>query len=68
MNCGSMLLQKSLQLITRWGLIKSILNHPEKQVITREAERFGKIVDIFAPGIGGARYTANGEFIGFLEP
>lgn len=49
-------------------VLESILNHPEKQVITREAEKFGKIVDIFAPGIGGARYTANGEFIGFLEP
>lgn len=49
-------------------VLESILNHPEKKLIPGEFERFGKVVDVYAPGIGGARYTAEGEFIGFLEP
>ncbi|MCI0382222.1 MAG: hypothetical protein L0207_04125 [Chlamydiae bacterium] len=49
-------------------MLESILGHPEKKLIPGEFERFGKVVDIYAPGIGGARYSADGEFIGFLEP
>lgn len=49
-------------------ILEKILNHPEKKLIPREVERFGKVVDIYAPDIGGARYTSEGEFIGFLEP
>ena len=49
-------------------VLESILNHPEKKLIPGEFERFGKVVDVYASGIGGARYTAEGEFIGFLEP
>lgn len=49
-------------------LLESILNHPEKKLIPGEFSRFGKVVDIYAPEIGGARYNASGEFIGFLEP
>jgi hypothetical protein len=49
-------------------VLESILNHPEKKLMSGEFERFGKVVDIYAPGIGGARYTVEGEFIGFLEP
>jgi len=49
-------------------ILKSILNHPEKQLFPAEFDRYGKVVDIYAPGLGGARYSASGEFIGFLEP
>jgi hypothetical protein len=49
-------------------VLESILQHPENKLIHGEFERFGKVVDIYAPGIGGARYAADGEFIGFLEP
>ena len=48
-------------------VLESILNHPEKQLFPAEFGRYGKVVDIYAPGLGGARYSANGEFIGFLE-
>jgi hypothetical protein len=49
-------------------ILEKILNHPEKTVIYGELNRFGKIMDIYAPGLGGARYTVDEEFIGFLEP
>lgn len=49
-------------------ILEKILNHPEKTVIYGELSRFGKIMDIYAPGLGGARYTVDEEFIGFLEP
>jgi hypothetical protein len=49
-------------------VLESILNHPEKKIIPGEFERFGKVVDIYAPDIGGVRYSTDGEFIGFLEP
>ncbi len=49
-------------------ILDSILNHPEKQVFYDDPKRFGPIVDIYAPDIGGVRYTADGELIGFLEP
>ncbi len=37
-------------------------------MLPAEFDRYGKVVDIYAPGLGGARYSASGEFIGFLEP
>ena len=49
-------------------ILETILNHPEKEIIPGEFKRYGKVVDIKAPGIGGVRYTDNGDFIGFLEP
>lgn len=49
-------------------ILEKILNHPEKTVIYGELSRFGKVMDIYAPGLGGARYTIDEEFIGFLEP
>lgn len=49
-------------------VLESILNHPEKQLFPAEFGRYGKVVDIYAPGLGGARFSASGEFIGFLEP
>ncbi len=48
-------------------VLESILNHPEKKVVPGEFARFGKVVDIYAPEIGGIRYSVDGEFIGFLE-
>jgi hypothetical protein len=48
-------------------ILEKILNHPEKTVIRGELSRFGKVMDIYAPGLGGVRYTADDEFIGFLE-
>ena len=48
-------------------ILEKILNHPEKIVVYGELSRFGKVMDIYAPNIGGARYTVDEEFIGFLE-
>lgn len=49
------------------NVLERILNHPKKKMIQAKLERFGDVVDIYAPEMGGARYTTNGEFIGFLE-
>lgn len=49
-------------------ILEKLINHPGKKTIKAELHRFGKIVDIYAPGAGGARYTEAGEFLGFLEP
>ncbi len=49
-------------------ILEKILNHPEKTVIYGELSRFGKVMDVYAPSLGGARYTVDEEFIGFLEP
>lgn len=48
-------------------ILEGIINHPERKVIQGRLERFGNVVDIYAPNMGGARYTIEGEFIGFLE-
>lgn len=49
-------------------ILERILNHPGKNIVYCELNRFGKIMDIYAPGLGGTRYTIDEEFIGFLEP
>lgn len=49
-------------------ILESILNHPEKQVVQRQVKKFGKVIDIRVPKIGGVRYNAAGDMIGFLEP
>jgi len=49
-------------------VLHEILNHPEKKIIYNEFERYGSIVDIYAPKIGGVRFITNVNFIGFLEP
>ncbi len=49
-------------------LLEKILYSSEKQVIEAEYARFGKVFEVQSPGIGGVRYTIDGEFIGFLEP
>ena len=48
-------------------ILEEILNHPEKKMIQGELQRFGNVVDIYEPSGRGARYSAAGEFIGFLE-
>lgn len=48
-------------------ILKEILDHPQKKMIQGELSRFGNVVDIYEPSGRGARYTATGEFIGFLE-
>ncbi|MEN9343990.1 MAG: hypothetical protein RLZZ453_777 [Chlamydiota bacterium] len=48
--------------------LESIINHPEKTISYKQTKHLGDIVDIHAPGIGGVRYKASGELIGFLEP
>ncbi len=40
--------------------LEKILNHPEKKIIHEELERFGKVVNIYAPEIGGACYRGRG--------
>lgn len=49
-------------------MLESILNHPEKKVVYKNTSSFGEVMDIHAPGIGGARFNSSGEMIGFLEP
>ena len=49
-------------------ILKTILNHPQKTITMEEFARFGKVIDIHAPNIGGVRYSKEGQFIGFLEP
>jgi len=48
-------------------ILKEILDHPQKKMIQEELTRFGNVVDIYEPSGRGVRYTATGEFIGFLE-
>lgn len=49
-------------------ILESILNHPEKKVVYKNTSNFGEVMDVHAPGIGGARFNSAGEMIGFLEP
>lgn len=49
-------------------VLESILYHPEREYVIHESHRLGKIVDVFAPDVGGVRFSFEGEFIGFLEP
>lgn len=49
-------------------ILERILNHPDKRISLNIDRRFGEVVDIFAPEIGGLRYNTAQELIGFLEP
>lgn len=49
-------------------VLESIVNHPERKISYKHTKHLGEIIDIYAPEIGGARYTISGELIGFLEP
>ncbi len=49
-------------------ILETILSHPERQMIQKQVKVLGEVVDIHAPGVGGVRYTPQGEMVGFLEP
>jgi hypothetical protein len=49
-------------------ILESILNHPEKIVYERPHPDFGKVIEVVVPGKWGARFTTDGEMVGFLEP
>ncbi|MCB1107781.1 MAG: hypothetical protein KDK76_06775 [Chlamydiia bacterium] len=49
-------------------VLENILSHPNKTITVSNTDRYGIIIDIHAPGIGGVRYDNNGNFIGFLQP
>ncbi len=49
-------------------ILEKILNHPNKKMYYEPTTRFGNVIDIEAPGIGGIRFNASGELIGFLQP
>ncbi|MGF6662185.1 filamentous hemagglutinin [Paraburkholderia atlantica] len=49
-------------------IVDSILNNPASTVTQRDTGRFGTVTDITAPDGRGVRYSADGKFIGFLEP
>lgn len=49
-------------------ILESILNDPEKIAYERPHPDFGKVIEVVVPGKWGARFTANGEMVGFLEP
>jgi hypothetical protein len=48
--------------------LDDILTHPQSKSTHWEHRSFGKIIDIEVPTKGGARFSQNGNFIGFLEP
>jgi hypothetical protein len=49
-------------------ILEQILSHPEKKCFYKDSARFGKLVEIYAPDMGGVCYTDKDDFIGFLEP
>jgi hypothetical protein len=49
-------------------IVDDILNNPNSTVTQRNTGRFGNVIDITAPNGLGIRYSADGKFIGFLEP
>ena len=49
-------------------VLESIINHPERVIYERPHPDFGKAIEIVVPDKWGARFTIEGEMIGFLEP
>jgi hypothetical protein len=49
-------------------VLESIINHPERVIYERPHPDFGKVIEIVVPDKWGARFTIDGEMIGFLEP
>jgi hypothetical protein len=49
-------------------VLESIINHPERVIYERPHPDFGRIIEIVVPDQWGARFTMEGEMIGFLEP
>jgi RHS repeat-associated protein len=48
--------------------LDDILTHPQKKITQWQHRTFGNIIDVEVPGRGGARFSQQGNFIGFLEP
>ncbi|WP_194848109.1 hypothetical protein [Candidatus Neptunochlamydia vexilliferae] len=38
-------------------VLESILNHPDKKVVSNNLARHGNVIEVHAPGIGGVRYN-----------
>ncbi len=50
-------------------ILEFVVNHPDRKIIIDTKKRYGPIMDIVVPGLGGARFSGDGTiFIGFLEP
>lgn len=49
--------------------LESILNHPEKKVVQYTHKKYGPVIEIEAPKLGGVRFNGDGsEMMGLLEP
>lgn len=49
-------------------ILESIINHPEQVIYERSHPDFGKVIEIVVPDKWRARFTIEGEMMGFLEP
>ena len=49
-------------------LLEKILRDPNRKVKSKFYERYGEVINIKVPKLGGVRYTRDGKFIGFLQP
>lgn len=49
-------------------VLDNILTHPESAITLKRTKRFGEVIDIMVPRLGGVRYTRTGAIIGFMEP
>jgi RHS repeat-associated protein len=49
-------------------VVDDILNNPGSTLVERHHAFYGDIIEIRAPDGRGLRYTASGDFIGFLDP
>ena len=50
-------------------VLDNILNHPDRLVMQYTNRRYGPVIEIKAPDLGGVRFTGDGkEMIGFIEP
>ncbi len=48
-------------------VLEKIMNCSSKKTIRGNLYRYGKVIDYIAQGVGGARFSEAGEFIGFIE-
>ena len=49
-------------------ILDNFLTNPNSKSTVWDSGRYGRIIDIEVVGSGGARFTIDGKFIGFLEP
>lgn len=52
----------------RQNIVDDILNASGSTQTMRSTDRFGDVVEVVAPDGRGVRFSADGKFIGFLEP